>query len=137
MTDQLDFGVNWVKGFSVRRASSFYVSTTTFFLLHCDEWDRVLALPRHKFVTGATLLQLTHLVQIYRSFSITGNYGRRSFSKYGKHFNRNYSAILATLLLSINLNKVVANFEKHIFLSQTDLTKTGIISNCYNEMFEA
>jgi hypothetical protein len=38
---------------------------------------------------------------------------------------------------SINLNKVVANFEKHIFLSQTDLTRTGIISNCYNEMFEA
>ena len=38
---------------------------------------------------------------------------------------------------SINLNKVVATFEKHIFLSQTDLTRTGIISNCYNEMFEA
>ena len=38
---------------------SFYVSTETFFLLHCDEWDRVVALPRHKFVTGATLLQLT------------------------------------------------------------------------------
>ena len=38
---------------------------------------------------------------------------------------------------SINLNKVVANFEKHIFLSQTDLTRTGIISNSYNEMFEA
>jgi hypothetical protein len=36
---------------------------------------------------------------------------------------------------SINLNKVVANFEKHIFLSQTELTRTGIISNCYNEMF--
>jgi hypothetical protein len=30
---------------------------------------------------------------------------------------------------SINLNKVVATFEKHIFLSQTDLTRTGIISN--------
>jgi hypothetical protein len=29
-----------------------------FFLLHCDEWDRVVGLPRHKFVTGATLLQL-------------------------------------------------------------------------------
>ena len=29
-----------------------------FFLLHCDEWDRVVALPRQKFVTGATLLQL-------------------------------------------------------------------------------
>ena len=37
---------------------SFYVSTATFFLLHCDEWDRVVALPRHKFVTGATSLQL-------------------------------------------------------------------------------
>ena len=38
---------------------------------------------------------------------------------------------------SINLNKVVATFEKHIFLSQTDLTRTGIISNSYNEIFEA
>ena len=38
---------------------------------------------------------------------------------------------------SINLNKVVATFEKHIFLTQTDLTRTGIISNSYNEMFEA
>ena len=37
---------------------SFYVSTATFFVLHSDEWDRVVALPRHKFVTGATLLQL-------------------------------------------------------------------------------
>jgi hypothetical protein len=35
---------------------------------------------------------------------------------------------------SINLNKVVAIFEKHIFLSQTDLTRTGIISNRYNEI---
>jgi hypothetical protein len=106
---------------------SFYVSTATFFLLHCDEWDRVVAPPRHKFVTGATLLQLTRhehcsltifkrkswwwcfvIVQIYRSFSITGNYERRSFYKYGflttswcKHSNRNYSAILATLLLQL------------------------------------
>jgi hypothetical protein len=30
---------------------------------------------------------------------------------------------------SINLNKVVANFKKHKFLSQTDLTRTGIINN--------
>jgi hypothetical protein len=28
---------------------------------------------------------------------------------------------------SINLKKVVATFEKHIFLSQTDLTRTGIM----------
>ena len=27
-------------------------------LKNCDEWDRIVALPRHKFVTGATLLQL-------------------------------------------------------------------------------
>ena len=32
-----------------------------FFLLHCDEWDRVVALPRQKFVTGATLLQLDEM----------------------------------------------------------------------------
>jgi hypothetical protein len=38
---------------------------------------------------------------------------------------------------SINLNKFVATFENHIFLSQTDLTRTVIISNSYNEMFEA
>ena len=38
---------------------SFYVSTATFFLLHCVEGDHVVALPRHKFVTGATLLQLS------------------------------------------------------------------------------
>ena len=37
---------------------SFYVSNANYFWLHCDEWDRVVALPRHKFVTGATLLQL-------------------------------------------------------------------------------
>jgi hypothetical protein len=38
---------------------------------------------------------------------------------------------------SINFNNVVATFEKHTFLSQTDLIRTGIISNSYNEMFEA
>ena len=38
---------------------------------------------------------------------------------------------------SINSNKVVTTFEKHIFLSQTDITRTGIIRNSYNEMFEA
>ena len=43
---------------------SFYVSTATFFLLHCDEWDRVVALPRHKFVTGATLLQLMEYISL-------------------------------------------------------------------------
>ena len=52
---------------------SFYVSTATFFLLHCDEWDRVAALPRHKFVTGATLLQLDldHSVNLIGHAAIT------------------------------------------------------------------
>ena len=44
---------------------SFYVSTANFLLLHCDEWDRVVALPRHKFVTGATLLQLALSMRKY------------------------------------------------------------------------
>ena len=34
-------------------------------LLHCDEWDRAVALPRHKFVTGATLLQLVVVVIVW------------------------------------------------------------------------
>jgi hypothetical protein len=38
---------------------------------------------------------------------------------------------------SINLNKFVATFEKHIFLSQTDLTRTGIISNSYNDLVQS
>jgi len=37
---------------------SFYVSTAIYFLFHCDEWDRFVALLRHNFVTGATLLRL-------------------------------------------------------------------------------
>jgi hypothetical protein len=44
---------------------SFYISTATFCLLHCDEWDRVVALPKHRFVTGATLLQLVQLPRPY------------------------------------------------------------------------
>ena len=49
---------------------SFYVSTAIYFLLHCDEWDRLVALPRHKFVTGATLLQLEDtkgVIRIHKS----------------------------------------------------------------------
>jgi hypothetical protein len=50
--------------FKIFREFSKHVSTAIFFLLHCDEWDRVVALPRHKFVTGATLLQLCIAVKI-------------------------------------------------------------------------
>jgi hypothetical protein len=46
-------------------------------LLHCDEWDRVVALPRHKFVTGATLLQL-HMGSAVRT-SLIPLHGQRSW----------------------------------------------------------
>ena len=32
--------------------------TAIYFLLHWDEWDRFVVPLKHKFVTGATLLQL-------------------------------------------------------------------------------
>jgi preprotein translocase subunit SecA len=39
--------------------------------------------------------------------------------------------------LSTKTQELKQKFEKHTFLSQTDLTRTGIISNSFNEMFEA
>ena len=72
---------------------SFYVSTATFFLLHCDEWDRVVALPRHKFVTGATLLQLAAAILMgeenekVRGKKVrTNSTGKRKGKKYGKKY---------------------------------------------------
>ena len=59
---------------------SFYVSTATFFLLHCDEWDRVVALPRHKYVTGATLLQLGWYELINNIMHVLGWYELISWS---------------------------------------------------------
>jgi hypothetical protein len=55
----------------------------------------------------------------------------------GKHSRLNRQIWYRHLNSEAGNDKVVANFEKHTFLSQTDLTRTGIISNCYNEMFEA
>ena len=61
---------------------SFYVSTATFFLFHCDEWDRVVALPRHKFVTGATLLQLLlHLSEAGGNLNFRTDIGRKFYRK--------------------------------------------------------
>jgi hypothetical protein len=42
-----------------------------------------------------------------------------------------------TVLLVPITSRVVATFENHTVPSQTDLTRTGIVSNSYNEMFEA
>ena len=51
---------------------NFYVQLQFIFLLHCDEWDRFVALPRHKFVTGATLLQLRCSRKLISSCSTNG-----------------------------------------------------------------
>jgi hypothetical protein len=53
------------------------------------------------------------------------------------HLWSDFNPKVIHMFWQINLNKVVATFEKHIFLSQTDLTRTVIISNSYNEMFKA
>ena len=71
---------------------SFYVSTATFFLLHCDEWDRVVALPRHKFVTGATLLQL--VIMLFTRV-VDRRYDSRSVQI------TEYSSLLHAILISI------------------------------------
>jgi hypothetical protein len=76
---------------------SFYVSTATFILLYCDEWDRVVALPRHKFVTGATLLQLVNmdkstystLLKYFENTEYTDNLTeseKRKLRKQAKHY---------------------------------------------------
>ena len=49
---------------------SFYVSTAIYFLLHCDKWDRFVAPPRNKFVTGATLLQLVITLASKQEFRV-------------------------------------------------------------------
>ena len=54
-----------------------------FFPFHCNEWDRVVALPRHKFVTGATLLQLPGIVR-----RVFGN------SEQARYFERFHWSIL-------------------------------------------
>ena len=84
---------------------SFYVSTANFFLLHCDEWDRVVALPRHKFVTGATLLQLIfpHTFVFHENtFFINSSDEVTSLSwKVGNvRYNKNISVLVTKTLFS-------------------------------------
>ena len=63
-----------------------------------------------------------NLVQIYRSFSITGNYGRRSFSKYGISYYDAH-ALIAKYGIDIQIVrpemtkfKIFREFSKHGFL---------------------
>jgi hypothetical protein len=60
-----------------------------------------------------------NLVQIYRSFAITGNYGRRSFSKYGKIFHENHFSVFLAVLDEFLLTSVHV-WEKKIRFKKSD-----------------
>jgi hypothetical protein len=96
---------------------SFYVSTATIFLLHCDEWDRVVALPRHKFVTGVVTI---------------GKHSRLNRQIWYRHPN---SEAGNDEIQKVNMDFYFVGIT--FFISQTDLIRTGIFSNSYNEMFKA
>ena len=63
-----------------------------------------------------------NLVQIYRSFSITGNYGRRSFSKYGISYYTIHASIakygidIQIVMPEMTKFKMFREFSKHEFL---------------------
>ena len=104
---------------------SFYVSTATFFLLHCDEWDRVVALPRHKFVTGATLLHLVDSKQIYTVYEA---------SACGSMPNFNENNIGFTKFCQENLKSHESMLQK--YLSQGLLRGPLEAKFCFRYMYE-
>jgi hypothetical protein len=140
---------------------SFYVSTATFLLLHCDEWDRVVALPRHPLssvmqtdvIASILLRMVSDVCQVqHLKLELADGYItiiHTILTPYAPAIKTwMFASAVVSIVVrntifrkappsvvsgydkrSINLNKVVATFEKHIFLSQTDLTRTGIISN--------
>ena len=55
-----------------------FISSAIYFLLHYDEWDRFVAPPRHKFVTGATLLQLRAYMKRKRYKKGVSNMSRKT-----------------------------------------------------------
>jgi hypothetical protein len=59
-----------------------------------------------------------NLVQIYRSFSITGNYGRRSFSKYGISY---YDA-------DVNIYASIVKYGIDIQIVRPEMTKFKILN---------
>ena len=123
---------------------SFYVSTATFFLLHCDEWDSVVALPRHKFVTGATLLQLIqqycgnqdHLTKVISScLPFTNTY------RFNSLFSLNYRWIATYYLFYTCLEITVTTYNSTtviwpfwIWFTNTKIICSIIILNreCHN-----
>jgi hypothetical protein len=57
-----------------------------------------------------------NLVQIYRSFVITGNYGRQSFSKYGISYYRFTAA-------DVNIHSQIAKYGIDILIVRTEMMK--------------
>ena len=60
-----------------------------------------------------------NLVQIYRSFVITGNYGRRSFSKYGISY---YECTMLTTA-DVNIHALIAKYGIDIQIVRPEMTK--------------
>ena len=57
-----------------------------------------------------------NLVQIYRSFVITGNYGRRSFSKYGISY-------LMLTTADVKIHALIAKYGIDIQIVRPEMTK--------------
>ena len=81
-----------------------------FFLLHCDEWDRVVALPRHKFVTGATLLQL--------GYYYIRKTGLQKFLEFGGESRGNKAGLYCTSTLK-QYNRHAITKLKHIIQAKS------------------
>ena len=56
-----------------------------------------------------------NLVQIYQSFAITGNYGRRSFSKYGI-----FTTMFTTV--DVNIHALIAKYGIDIQIVRPEMT---------------
>jgi hypothetical protein len=104
---------------------SFYVSTAIYFLFHCDEWDRFVAPPRHKFVTGATLLQLVQSVcqNWVRLFCLFKNLPWGSFGVYYWYTASKIWIINWHNIINIPESKI-KGFSFYIFLSLIDVLET-------------
>jgi hypothetical protein len=77
------------------------------FPLHCDEWDRVVALPRHKFVTGATLLQLDSVWLIEKSnftlekYTVVKDLRTKMFGQHPGYFKAVFLKQIRVIIVSI------------------------------------
>ena len=69
-----------------------------------------------------------NLVQIYRSFVITGNYGRRSFSKYGISYYDAYDA-------DVNIHALIAKYGIDIQIVRPEMTKFKMFRDKVNMDF--